>query len=262
MRVSPQSAGFAAARRACARLRTPAPAGARPRTRVGTLTLSALALAAAVKAGLVLAEVVSPAPVETLSPPEPLAVVDAGPADLPMTLEPAAGPDGSDGEDDSEPGELTTSLLQGRLLTPPQGLSAGEIQVLEDLAVRRRAVEEQERQLDLRRAVVETAEMRLRQRLAQLEELKTAIEEMLKQHEAEEENKIARLVKIYETMKPKAAAEIFNRLEMSVLIRVVSRMREAKSSDILGRMDPVRAREVTAELARQRGLPTIAEGRS
>ena len=77
---------------------------------------------------------------------------------------------------------------------------------------------------------------------------------MVERHDAAEEAKLTSLVKIYETMKPKAAAEIFDRLEMSVLIRVVERMREAKSADVLARMDPVRARQVTAELARRTRL--------
>ena len=55
-------------------------------------------------------------------------------------------------------------------------------------------------------------------------------------------------------MKAKAAAEIFDRLEMPVLIRVVERMREPKSADVLARMDPVKARQVTTELARRTKL--------
>ncbi len=55
-------------------------------------------------------------------------------------------------------------------------------------------------------------------------------------------------------MKPKAAAEIFNRLEMPILIRVVERMRAPKSADVLARMDPAKAKQVTAELAKRTEL--------
>ena len=44
----------------------------------------------------------------------------------------------------------------------------------------------------------------------------------------------------YETMKPKAVAEIFDRLELPILIRVVERMRGAEAADVLARMDPAR----------------------
>lgn len=44
-------------------------------------------------------------------------------------------------------------------------------------------------------------------------------------------------MKIYKTMKPKPATEIFNRLEMPILIGVVERMRAPKAADVLTRMD-------------------------
>ena len=73
-------------------------------------------------------------------------------------------------------------------------------------------------------------------------------------HDAAEEARLASLIKIYETMKPKAAAEIFDRLEMPVLIEVVERMREVKAADVLARMNPVKAKQVTSELARRSEL--------
>jgi flagellar motility protein MotE (MotC chaperone) len=101
-------------------------------------------------------------------------------------------------------------------------LSQGEIEVLHQLAERRAALERREQQLDRHAALLATAE--------------------------------ADLVKIYETMKPKAAAEIFNRLEMPILIRVIERMRAPKSVDVLARMEPAKAKQVTAELARRTEL--------
>jgi flagellar motility protein MotE (MotC chaperone) len=53
-------------------------------------------------------------------------------------------------------------------------------------------------------------------------------------------------------MKPKAAAVIFDRLDMAVLLQVVERMREPKASDVIARMDPVKAKQLTIELARRR----------
>ena len=41
---------------------------------------------------------------------------------------------------------------------------------------------------------------------------------------------------------------------MPVLIRVVERMREAESADVLALVDPVKAKQVTTELARRTGL--------
>ena len=56
-------------------------------------------------------------------------------------------------------------------------------------------------------------------------------------------------------MKPKNAARIFERLEMEILLDVVERMREAKTSLIFAAMDPAKAKAVTSRLAERRELP-------
>ncbi len=136
----------------------------------------------------------------------------------------------------------------------PSRLTASEIVVLQQLAERRTALDQRARELDQRQALLETAAAALDDQIAELSELRARIATAVEQHDAAEEARIKSLVKIYETMKAKAAAEIFNRLEMPVLIRVVERMREPKSADVLARMDPVKAKQVTTELARRSRL--------
>ena len=60
------------------------------------------------------------------------------------------------------------------------------------------------------------------------------------------------LVKVYETMKPKDAATIFNELSMPVLLQVLDRMKDTKTASIMAAMNPEKARDVTAELAQMR----------
>jgi flagellar motility protein MotE (MotC chaperone) len=102
--------------------------------------------------------------------------------------------------------------------------------------------------------LVEGAAADLEQQIARLSALRDEIAAAVAAHDAAEDAKLASLVKIYETMKPKAAAEIFDRLEMPVLIEVIERMREVKSADVLARMNPVKAKQVTSELARRSEL--------
>jgi flagellar motility protein MotE (MotC chaperone) len=133
-------------------------------------------------------------------------------------------------------------------------LSQSEIEVLHQLAERRAALDRRERQLDRDAALLATAEADLAAQLERLERLRAEIAATVGAHDAKEEAELADLVKIYETMKPKAAAEIFNRLEMPILVQVVERMRAPKSADVLARMDPAKAKQVTAELARRTEL--------
>ncbi len=71
-------------------------------------------------------------------------------------------------------------------------------------------------------------------------------------------------MKLYETMKPRDAAAIFNDMELPVLLQVVDRMKDAKAAAVLAAMQPDRARLLTVQLAAQRTrsvtLPPTAGG--
>jgi len=58
---------------------------------------------------------------------------------------------------------------------------------------------------------------------------------------------------MYEAMKPKDAAKVFDRLEMSVLFEIASQIAPRKMSDILGLMQPEAAERLTVEMARRAG---------
>ncbi len=184
--------------------------------------------------------------------PEPA----AGPADTPEDAADAEGAaaertGGTDGASDP----ATGSQVDGSLPPlDPAKLTASEIEVLRQLAARRAALEERERRFAERELLLQIAEQRLETQITRLTELRAEIQAMVEKRDEAEEARIRSLVKIYETMKPKAAAEIFDRLEMPVLLRVVERMREPKSAEVLGRMDPVKAKQVTAELAKRARL--------
>ena len=81
---------------------------------------------------------------------------------------------------------------------------------------------------------------------------------VVKKFDDREDEKIASLVKIYETMKPKDAARIFNELDLEILIEVLRRMREAKAALIIAKMNSEQAKIVTMELAVRNSLPDVA----
>ncbi len=173
------------------------------------------------------------------------------PGELP---EPAAGPEDAmaiDGEAGSQ-----TSGDEG-VASDPSSLTEGEKIALQQLAARSQMLDERERLLDIRAELNGRTEARLDEQIKVLEQLKGRIEELTKTLDEAEELKLARLVKIYETMKPKAAAEIFNRLGIQVLLHVIERMREAKSAAVIAKMDPAIARRITTELARKKERPTL-----
>jgi flagellar motility protein MotE (MotC chaperone) len=85
-----------------------------------------------------------------------------------------------------------------------------------------------------------------------LQAVQKKLEDLDAAHKQKEDAGWQGLVKVYETMKPKDAATIFNDLAMPVLLQVLDRMKDAKAAAVMAAMNPDKARDVTAELAQMR----------
>lgn len=155
--------------------------------------------------------------------------------------------------------EKTAGDMPANTSDEQRAFSASEIEVLQSLAKRRDDLEKREQKLAAREALLTASEEEVDRKVAELTKLKADIEKLLGQQQEMENSRINSLVKIYENMKPKEAATIFNTLDMDVLLSVIGRMKEAKSSPVLAAMDPEKARIVTIRLAEQRKLPAPAK---
>jgi flagellar motility protein MotE (MotC chaperone) len=150
------------------------------------------------------------------------------------------------------------SLIE-RLATPDVvDVSPTEIRMLEDLLERRTQLEAWERDIDMREKLLAATESRIDEKIDTLKSMNDSIEGLVKQYNDREDEKITSLVKIYETMKPKDAARIFNELDVEILTEVLRRMREAKAAPIIAKMDPAKAKVITLELAVRNSLPDVA----
>lgn len=141
------------------------------------------------------------------------------------------------------------------LSSDPFTLTDEEIDLLQMLAERRAEIDRRAAELEQRETLLEAAERRIDEKIAKLQLLQTAIEGLLIRRDEQEEAQLTSLVKIYENMKPKDAARIFEELDMAVLLDVIERMKERKTAPILARMNPRRAKAITLELAQRRGPP-------
>jgi flagellar motility protein MotE (MotC chaperone) len=139
---------------------------------------------------------------------------------------------------------------------PPEGnLSTAEVELLQTLATRRNELDQRAQAVEQREALLKVGEDRVNQKVAELSALKLDIEKLLSMRKSKEEAELQNLVKIYEAMKPREAATIFDGLDMPVLLDVVEKMKDQKIAPIFAQMKPERAREVTARLAERRKLP-------
>jgi flagellar motility protein MotE (MotC chaperone) len=133
-------------------------------------------------------------------------------------------------------------------------MTRSEMELLKELAKRREKLEKDKKDLSVREQVLKATENKIDQKVIDLKSLQSQLEDLMKQYEQKENSKILSLVKIYETMKPKDAAKIFNELEMPVLLKVVSNMKEVRVAPVVASMDTVKARELSIELSRQKPL--------
>lgn len=139
----------------------------------------------------------------------------------------------------------------------PRDFSDSEVELLQALSQRREELDKREKKLQGREALLQAAEQQVDRKIAELKSLRTDIEKLLGQQSKEEQERIESLVKIYESMKPKEAAAIFNTLEMDVLLSVLSHMSERRSAPIIAAMTPDKAREITIKLSEQKQLPAL-----
>ena len=135
--------------------------------------------------------------------------------------------------------------------TPPP-ITDGERAVLLELRKRRQELDARETALVARESVLAAAEQKISARVAELQALQKKLEALDAARQQREDAGWQGLVKVYETMKPRDAAAIFNDLDMPVLLQVVDRMKEAKAAPVMAAMQPDKAREVTKKLADMR----------
>jgi flagellar motility protein MotE (MotC chaperone) len=141
----------------------------------------------------------------------------------------------------------------------PPPMTDGEKAVLMELRERRRELDAREATLASRESMLAAAEMKISARVEELQALQKRLESLDTSHRQQEDTAWQGLVKVYEDMKPRDAATIFNDLGMPVLLAVVDRMKEAKTAAILAAMLPDKARDVTTQLALKRTKAATAD---
>jgi flagellar motility protein MotE (MotC chaperone) len=128
----------------------------------------------------------------------------------------------------------------------PGDNSPAQRALLERLQKQRQELDTKSRDLELRENLLKEAEQRLEQRLGELK----AIENPVSGETPADSPKLKNLVTMYEAMKPKEAARIFEKLDASVLVGIAKAMKPVKLSEILAVMNPDAAQRLTVELAR------------
>ena len=144
---------------------------------------------------------------------------------------------------------------------PGRPASAGERAVLERLQERRQEIDSRSRDLDMRENLLKAAEQRMDAKLGELKSMETRVDTAEVKRQQTDSERFKTIVAMYDNMKSKDAARIFDRLDLKILVEVSTQMKPAKMAEILGQMTPEADERLTVELANRASGSKAGPGR-
>jgi flagellar motility protein MotE (MotC chaperone) len=161
----------------------------------------------------------------------------------------------------NEHGDALPTVKDGSGKIVPLEIAEGdnsEAALMERLSQRRVELDTRETELSMRGALLEAAEKRLDERAKQLAALEAQVAALVDEKQAAEDAGFKAVVSMYETMKPKEAAKIFDTLSLPVLLKVARAMNPRKMSPILAAMSPKPAEQLTTAFASTESTDLVA----
>ena len=125
----------------------------------------------------------------------------------------------------------------------------GERAVLERLQTRRQELDTRNRELEMRESLLKAAEKRLEDKVTELKDTEGRVNTAMGTRDKMEAQRFKSIVSMYENMKAKDAARIFDRLDLKILVDVSTQINPRKMSEILAQMSSEAAERLTVELA-------------
>jgi len=182
---------------------------------------------------------------------------DSAAAASPASPEAAAAPPAAAAPAPARADSAAPNCPAGASFADQAGLSQTEVRVLQSLGERRKTLDARAAEIDAKSDLLDAAEKRVEERVAELKRLETNVQGLLGQLDAQQTERIMGLVQVYQKMRAKDAAAVFDGLDDDVLLEVASRMKQTNLAEIMGAMRPERARQLTRLLADQKKVPDL-----
>ncbi len=162
----------------------------------------------------------------------------------------------------NEHGDVLPTTKDGTGKIVPLEQVAGdnsEQAILQRLGDRRAELDKREADLNMREALVAAAEKKLDEKTKALQDLQAQVNALVDQKQAAEDAGFKAVVSMYETMKPKDAAAIFDTLDVNVLLKIARAMNPRKMAPVLAAMSTTPAEILTTALASVSPIATVAD---
>ncbi|WP_371156237.1 MotE family protein [Jannaschia sp. 2305UL9-9] len=148
--------------------------------------------------------------------------------------------------DDGDAAQEDMHLVSSELLCPPSQ-EVGNL--LRQIAQRDAELEEREAAIALREQDMRVARQEIGASLAALTEAEARLEARMYQSDQASETDIARLTEVYEGMKPKEAAILFEAMEAGFASGFLARMRPDAASAVFSNLSPEKAYALSVVMA-------------
>ncbi len=112
-------------------------------------------------------------------------------------------------------------------------------------ASKEESIEQRERDVEEREARIKDREKELERKIVKMEELRQAVTGELEQQRKNNEDKVAKMVSVFETMSPKSAAGVFETLDDWLAIEVMKKMEVKRVAKIMNLMDKTRSAKLS-----------------
>lgn len=131
----------------------------------------------------------------------------------------------------------------------PLTLDENQVKVLQAMA-EAKSQKPTDGEIEKQKKIIEIGKEKIAEQLATLEKAKADLEKKKVILTKEETKNLTQTAKIYENMKPISAAEIFNKMDLTVLAQIIKHMNQKRAAAIIAVMEPKKARYLTIELLR------------
>jgi flagellar motility protein MotE (MotC chaperone) len=141
-----------------------------------------------------------------------------------------------------KPGEILTD-------TPPRD-SPAPAAMIRAIEQRKSELDKRSQELDLREERLRLMEQEVSQMLKKYSEIREALEEKEKKWKETEEKQVGRLAKMYEAMPAEEAAARIEKMDESLALTLLGKIKEKSAAQILTGLSPLKAAKLTEKLAK------------
>lgn len=144
------------------------------------------------------------------------------------------------------PGEPVVDITSAEEETG--GVRSAAETLAERLSERREVLEAREAELDMRESLLAATEQRIEERVAELKQLESRLNQLIEKRDEAEAARFQNLVSMYENMKPKDAAKVFEGLDTRILVEVAADIDPRRMGEIIAKMSTDAAQRLTIAL--------------